>query len=67
MHTGRLRLHFVGEMTGFSGQSPEGMGSQAEPGNQEAYSLKKCLTLFALFRHVLPIAKAAIERTCLWK
>jgi len=34
MRTGRLRLHFMGEMTGFSGRSPEGMGSQAEPGNQ---------------------------------
>jgi len=38
MHTGRLCLHFVGEMTCFSGQSPEGMGSQAEHGNQDTES-----------------------------
>jgi len=36
MHTGRLRLHFVVEMTGFSRQSLEGLGSQAEPENQDA-------------------------------
>jgi len=42
MHTGRLRLHFVVEMTGFSRQSPEVIGSPAERGNQdiEAFVLR---------------------------
>jgi len=46
MHTGRLRLYFPCEMTGFSGQSPEGMGSQAERGNQDAgaFELRFCPT-----------------------
>jgi hypothetical protein len=31
----RLRLHYHGETKPYTGQSPVGMGSQAEPGNQK--------------------------------
>ncbi len=49
--TWRLRLHYRAEFQIVTGQSPEDMGSQAEPGNQENDDVGSTIVaFFGLFR-----------------
>ncbi len=54
--TWRLRLHYRLECQTVTGQSPEDMGSQAEPGNQENHSFHSTILAFLGFLRQPPEA-----------